>query len=376
MSKNINVAKHPADWEPMKYWSMPNFYTNQQRQDKLNVLLRSDTYIFSEKKDGNLGRFVWFDGDAVLQSRSVSKITGEYSELQHKVLFFEKMKSAFTDTTVLLGEIYYEGGRDKEVGTILRCLPDKAINRQNKDIPLKFYIFDCLFYNGINLTQTPIKERIKYLEKAAKAIDSELVSYAKYYTATMETFYDRLNNVFTHNGEGVVLYHANMLPCEGRTSAWDTIKVKRELQSDIDCFISGVEPPKQEYTGKEVSTWNYWYNDVTGEKLFGCYYNDYTIGKHIIPVTKSFFYDWPGAIVCSVYNNDGSELVLCKCSNLTDELRKDLSINFDKYDHHPVRITGMMMSEDKDGQLSVRHPKLINLRDDIDDTDCLLCKIL
>ena len=43
----------------------------------------------------------------------------------------------------------------------------------------------------------------------------------------------------------------------------------------------------------------------------------------------------------------------------------------------PVKITGMMLSQDKDGNYSIRHPKLAAIRDtDMDVEDCTLSKIL
>ena len=169
--------------------------------------------------------------------------------LTDKVLFMDNITRAFEDTTVLLGEIYLpiKGSTAKEAGTILRCLPSKAIERQ-KETPLHFYIFDCLMYNGEDLTNTPIEERIKYLPRAAEAINSPLVDYAKYYEANEDTFYDRLSRIFEEGGEGVVLYKKTMTPCQDRTSAWETVKVKRELELDADVFITGIQEGKREYS--------------------------------------------------------------------------------------------------------------------------------
>ena len=54
------------------------------------------------------------------------------------------------------------------------------------------------------------------------------------------------------------------------------------------------------------------------------------------------------------------------------EFKEELKNNYDKYHMMPIKITGMMVSDDN----SIRHPKLISIRDtDIDVKDCTLAKI-
>lgn len=361
--------------EPMKYQALGAGYTSAQKQEKINLLVGTKEYIYSLKTDGNYGRMIWIDGDLVLQTRGISKKTNTYGEVQTKVLFSDAMKNAFTGTTMLIGEIYLDGGIDKDVGTILRCLDDKALARQ-KEKKLKYRIFDCFYYNGESLLDKPIIERIKYLPQAAAAINHPLVSYVKYYEAKPENFWDSVGTIFANGGEGVVLYKKSMVPCEGRTSVGQTLKVKQELEQEIDCFITAIEPAKVEYTGKEIESWTYWLQTRGMEKIMGNFYSEYHSQGGLIPVTKSYFYDWPGAVVCSVMKN-GVEYPLCKCSNLTDEFSEELSKNFDKYDHMPVKITGMMVSTDRNGSISIRHPRLTSIREnDISIEDCTFEKVI
>lgn len=377
MGKKIDTTISPTEWVPMKYWSMGSTMTPEQKRDKLDFLIQSRTFLYGEKKDGDLGRVVVEDGYGILQSRTISKKTGTYSDLTDKVLFMDSITRAFEDTTVLLGEIYLpvKGSTAKETGTILRCLPSKAIERQ-KEVPLHFYIFDCLMYNGEDLTDTPMEDRIKYLPKAAEAINSPLVEYAKYYEANEDTFYDRLGKIFEEGGEGVVLYKKTMTPCQDRTSAWETVKVKRELELDADVFITGIQEGQREYTGKMVEEWNLWQDTRTGELLNGNYYTEYSQGGCYEPVSKTYFFGLPGSIECSVFDDDGNEIVLCYCSNLTDEFRRELRDHYEKYDHVPARVSGMAISQDKNGIYSIRHPKFLGIREDYDIKDCKLSKLI
>lgn len=376
MSKPIDISVHPSEWEPMKYWSMGAALTREQKNEKLNFLLASNGFIMSEKLDGDLCRIIWDEGAVLAQSRTVSKKTGEYGDLTDKLLFIDDIKNAFSDTTVLLGEVYVPSGTAKETGVILRCLPEKAIARQ-KDVPIHYYIFDVLMFEGTDLTDAPITERIKYLKQATIQINSPLVSYARYYEANLETFYDKLNSIFSKGGEGVVLYKKTMKPCQGRTSAWETVKVKQELEMEADCFIIGTEPSKSDYTGKELPTWQYWENTKTMEKLNGSYYLDYYGGATLRPITKSYYNGWPGSIKCGVYTREGHIIELCKCSNLTEEFMIELRDNYSAYHHYPVKVDGMALSYNKnDIYPSIRHPRFMGLRDDIDEKDCSLDKIL
>ena len=196
MSKAIDLTKHPSEWEPMKYNTIASSYSKEMRRQKIDNLLLSNGYCFSEKKDGDLCRIVFDDGYAVAQSRTVSKKTGTYGDLTGKLLFMKSIQNAFKDTTVLLGEVYIPGGTAQNVGTILRCLDSKALARQ-ADNPVHYYIFDILYYEGQELTHTPIVDRIKYLPEVCEKINNPLVSYAKYYNADINTFWDKLDKIFS-----------------------------------------------------------------------------------------------------------------------------------------------------------------------------------
>ena len=363
--------------EPMRYWALPSGLSDVERQEKINMAIMNGDYIYSLKTDGNLIRAIITPERFALQTRGRGRNTGVFGEIQNKVFWADAVANAFEDTTVLIGEAYIDGKVDKDVGAVLRCLDDKAIARQKGNNVVKFRIFDCLYYNGVSLLATPLIERIKYLPLAAEAIGHELVSYVKYYKANPETFWDKLATIFENGGEGVVLYKQNMTPCENRTSAWQTIKVKQVLKEHIDCFIYGIEPAEKNYTGKELPTWQYWMNEKTGEKFLGSYYLDYCDGGMLIPISKGYYYDWPGAIKCAVYDENHNPIVLCKCSGLTEEMKAALRDNYDEWHMCPVKVSGMMLSIDKNGTYSIRHPKLVSIRqNDIDIEDCTLAKII
>ena len=166
------------------------------------------------------------NNEKTIITRGISKKTGEYGKINEHVFFFDALANAFELPTRLIGEVYLDNGIDKNVGSILRSLPHKAKSIQDneyyreisktvkftakdkRDIEnnefagqkLKFRIFDCWYYNGENLMDTPWIERQKYVQEASKRINHPLVSAVAYKPMT-EIFYDEKYNLDTDGGE-------------------------------------------------------------------------------------------------------------------------------------------------------------------------------
>ena len=367
--------------EPMKYFAPPNSMSKEMRQMKLQQMIDSRQYLFGLKTDGNWSRAVLTEERNALQTRGISKTTGTYGEVQDKVLFWDNVLAAFTEgTTVILGEIYLPGGIDKDCGAILRCLTPKAIARQ-KDIPLRWRIFDVLALDGIDMMNEPFDERIRLIPIVVSRINSPLVSGVEY-DEMDNTFFDKISEIFASGGEGCVCYRKDSRYEPGKRGphAWDTVKVKQEISSEIDAFISDIVPGEKLYTGKDLGTWQLWENQRTGEKLVGSYFGEYRTGGSYIPVTKNYFNNWPAAIQVSVYDRNGNEVPLCKVSGLTEEFKTSLRDDTERWIGCPVSISGMMVSSakaDSEGNgISIRHPLLKRIREgDITKEDCTLAKI-
>ena len=368
--------------EPMKYWSAPTSMSPEMKRMKLEQMIDSGDYMFGLKTDGNWSRAVITKDIDILQTRGISKATGTYGEIQDKVLFWEDVCNAFEKgTTVILGEVYLPNGIDKDCGAILRCLSPKAIARQ-KDNPLRWRIFDILALDGEDYMNKPFVERIAHIPEVVGRINSPLVEGVEYYEMD-DKFFDKMGEIFAAGGEGCVCYRKTSTYEPGKRGphAWDTLKVKQEIASEIDAFISGIVPGECIYTGKDLGSWQLWENQRTGEKVIGSYFSDYQSGGAYLPVTKNYFYGWPGAIQVSVYDNNKNEIPLCKVSGLTEEFKTSLRDEPERWIGCPVSISGMMVSSaraDSEGNgISVRHPLLKRIREnDISKDDCTLAKIL
>lgn len=358
--------------EPEKYYSFPSAYTTEMKKKKVQEIIDGRGYVFSLKTDGNWARFVSQDGEVKLQSRGISKKTGVLGELQDRVVFVSYLSKLFPQTTVLIGEIYLDNGKDKDVGAILRCLPKKALERQQVS-PLKFRIFDVYYLNGRNLLGSTMLERIEALKEVKAMIAHPLINVVNYFEAD-DTLYDKLEIIFKAGGEGIVLTKKTAIPAPGSRTAWKTLKLKQELDDPIDCFIYGVDPPTRISNTTQLESWEFWEDVKTGEKVREQKFYDYAANKGTWePITKNYFYGWCGAIRCAVFDDNGEPFVLCSCSGLTEEFKDELKNNYTKYHMMPIKITGMMMTD----KTSIRHPKLISLREgDIDVKDCTLKKVL
>lgn len=367
----------------MRYWAPTSAMDAETKRAHLEQMASSGNYLWSQKFDGNFSRGI-VDGERnVLQTRGISKKTGTFGEIQDKVFFWDDVVSAFKDTgtTVILAETYIPGGIDATVGSVLRCLRDKALARQ-KDTKIEWRIFDILALDGIDMVDTPIEERIKHIPEVVERINNPLVQGVKYYEMD-ETFFDKMNEIFSVGGEGAVCYKKGIsYTPDKRSSAWTTCKVKQEISEDVDCFIIGVENSTEDYTGKEPETWQYWLDLRTNEKLCGDYYSEYRLGRAIKPVSKGFYHNYPGAIYTGVYDNNGNIVKLCRVAGLTDEMKESLRDHYEEeWDMCPLTIGGMMISTAQANEngigISIRHPYIKKIRkEDLELSECTLSKIL
>lgn len=368
--------------QPMKYYSASASMSPIEKRIKLESMIESGDYIWSRKYDGNWSRAVITKERAALQTRGISVKTKTYGEIQDKVFFWDDIVNAFPDgDTVILAEVYLPGGIDKDCGSILRCLKDKALARQ-KDNKLEWRIFDILAIDGVDMFNTPVEERVSYIPEVVKRINNPLVKGIDYHEMD-DNFFDDLAAIFADGGEGCVCYKKDAIYIPGKRGphAWDSLKVKQEVSSDIDCFILDAVPCEKNYNGGDIGNWQFWENTRTGEKLVGDYFGDYQGGVPVIPISKNYYYNWPASITVGVYDNKGNIVELCKVAGLTEEFKTELRDNFNEWKMCPISISGMMVSTanaNADGTgISIRHPILRSIRrEDINPADCTLAKIL
>ena len=194
--KMYNIDDFPM-MTPMKYYNNEDT-SNAKRQDMINN--KNGEYIATEKHDGDWGMFIHYSkGHNLIRSRSISKVTGVYGDYTAKLPHLCDEMDKWPDDTVVLAEICWDeyGTNANTVGTILRCLPAKAVERQ-KDKKLSGLIFDVLMFNGKDLTNDPYEIRINV------GFELELKYFKRTQVFTTD-FAEAADRIIAGGGEGIVI---------------------------------------------------------------------------------------------------------------------------------------------------------------------------
>ena len=362
--------------EAEKYWSFAKSFKGDPKEETRNMIF-SGNYLGARKMDGAYYRFIKdMDGNMRLQGRSKS-VSGEYLDkldhVPHLLPYFESLPNG----TCLLGEIYFPNNEgSSNVTTIMGCLAPKAIERQQKGDKLHYYIFDVWAYGGTSYMNKTIEDRIYELNEIYNnwADDGNherpnaiaQIDFATYYNG--KELWEQLQKILAAGGEGIVMTKKGTAPSPGKRTARKTLKVKKELSENIDCFFTGRgTAPTRLYSGKEIETWRYWQNMRTGEKIEGEMYKDYAAGVAIEPLTKPSFYGWAGSLEIAVLK-DGQVYSIGFLSGLSDEIKANPMAQKMKC----IEVTAMEILPTG----GIRHGKLERFRPDLSPTDCTYDKYM
>lgn len=358
-----NFSELPAE----KFWSFSKSYKGNAKEET-RYMVKSGEYLGSVKKDGFYSRLIKDDdGNKIMQGRS-KNVEGEYL---NKVEWMPQMNNFLNflpNGTCLIGEVYFpknEGSR--KVTTILGCLKDKAIQRQEKGEKLCYYIFDIWAYGGESYMDKTIEERIEKLREIEQEFYTsdnegiEFINFAQYYDGSY--LWQILLDTLSNGGEGIVITKKGTKPEPNKRTARKTLKIKKELENTIDCFLTGrYKEAKKEYQGTTIETWNFWINTKTNEKYCQNKYKEYLQGGTVMPITKSYFYGWAGSIELGVYR-DEKIIPIGWVSGLTNTIKKDIVENNENLKLKVCRATCMEI-EKINGSSSMRHPTFLGFRED------------
>lgn len=371
--------------EPMKYYDNPEPKTVTLQQKRQDILDNKDNaYIATVKHDGDWGMFIHYSkGNNLIRSRSISKVTGVYGDYTAKLPTAIEVMDKWPDNTVILAEICVdgEGVNANTIGTILRCLPEKAVERQ-KTTKVKFWGFDLLMLGGFDWTEKPYIERIYTLEALLNNEHGDPTQCfgAPHFRCTDVyadgfDFAEEADKIIQAGGEGLVIQRKDNGYWPGTRTAWKTLKLKQRLP-EMELLVIDALEPTELYTGKEIETWPYWLaypsdgdyatmHQFSGQAEALKYEHDFNNSMGIVlkytvkvkPVTKPYFYGWKSAIRV-LYN--GVEVDVA--SGLTDEDREWLAT---KEAYNMIQSTALyavvrgMSTNDKG---AIRHPVFVRFR--------------
>lgn len=360
--------------EPMKYWSFAASYKGDRKRDVMNFIFSGD-YIGALKVDGFYQRLVKDDnGEIAMISRSKS-VSGEYIDKHEWVPHLNPYFESLPNGTCLLCECYLPGDEgSRKITSLLGCLKDKCIARQEANQKLHLYVFDIMAYNGESFSEKDYAYRAKTIEQLSTTLPNDFVEYAKFYEG--KELWSKVQEYLADGREGMVIMKKTAPVYFKRTPARVSIKIKKELADTIDCFFTGrATAPKKEYSGKEVETWKYWIDSITNQKLavdeMNNYYADYANGTAIEPVTKSYYYDFAGSLEIAVLDDDGKVVPIGFLSGLTEEIKK----NPKNYKGKCIEVSAMEMDTSVYPP-TLRHGKMIQFRNDLTINDCTMKKVL
>ena len=346
---------------PMKYYDNPEPKTDtlkQKRQDMIDN--KNNLYIASEKHDGDWGMFIHYSkGNNLIRSRSISKVTGVYGDYTAKLPHLCGEMDSWPDNTVVLAEICWDeyGTNANTVGTILRCLPDKAVERQ-KNKKLSGLIFDVLMFNGKDLTNDPYKIRINV------GFELELKYFKRTQVFTTD-FAAAADDIISRGGEGVVIQKKSNPYMPGTRTAWATLKLKQALPH-MDLKVVGTLEPNRIYDGDFADTWEYreLVNMESGRSIEKVLLSKQGQLMHYIrsvPVTKPYFMGWKNGITVMLPSGITTDVA----SGLTDDDRAYLATP----EAQAKIAAGELWAEVKAMSVNdlgkLRHPALVRLRTDL-----------
>jgi hypothetical protein len=372
-----------GEMEPMKYFAPPSTWSDEKKRENARMKIYSGEWLGATKYDGYFAKLIKDeDGNIILYSRSRG-VNGEFADKHEWVPHLQPFFEALPSGTCLLGELYLPSQPgSRNITTIMGCLKEKAIARQEKGEKLHFYVFDCLAWDGKSLMKNKFIDRIKKVTQVwAGGFVRDYVNVATYVSGADLNIL--LQEILARGDEGVVITHKDGLYEPGKRPSKTTLKIKKELKQTIDCFFTGVgSAPTKEYTGKEIETWKYWQNQLTGEKVEAELYKEYRNGCPILPITKGYYNGWAGSLEIAVLRHKAGSK--CKIrgieyhdtevfpigwlSGLPDEMKADPK----KYAFIPIEVTAM---EYDTYNRSLRHGKMVGWRKDLGIGDCTLDKL-
>ena len=327
---------------PMRYYNNED-KSNKKRQAMVDNF--NNDYIASCKKDGDWSMLIHYSkGHNLIRSRSISKVTGVYGDYTAKLPHICEAMDEWPDNTVLLAELCWDepGTNANTVGTILRCLPAKAVERQ-KEKKLKAVCFDCLMIEDEDITEHGYYERISRMSGLLSIYRSEYVYPTVFY---FEHFAEAADQIISHGGEGLVIQLKTNPYMPGTRTAWKTLKLKQSLP-EMELKVVGTLEPKKFYEGDCPETWEYKLVDIdTGVEQL---------------VTKPYYYGWMNGITVKLPDGTTTDIA----SGLTDADREWLASQDaqDMIRAGDLYAVVKAMSFNDLGKL--RHGYLVRLRNDM-----------
>ena len=179
--------------------------------------------------NGNWKANIKFDGDRIIAIKKgkdvflMSRSGNEKSKVFPEVT--RELKKS-DDDFIIDGEIITTDGLFNSLQKRSNLSKDYLIKEAEIKIPIRYMVFDVLSYNGKNLTNKPLKERINYWDKITFKIVKPInikVMFCQY-----EDIKECLDYAKTSHQEGIVIKNMDSIYEGKRSQDWKKLKFFNE----------------------------------------------------------------------------------------------------------------------------------------------------
>lgn len=212
------------------------------------ILSKIEDCIVEAKYDGFRLQCHKKGNEVEIFSRKLERMTEMLPDVVESI-----KKEIKADEAIFEGEAIGYNEKEKKFYSFQQTMQRKRkyeIDKKAEEIPLKLFVFDIMYLDGKNVTELPLKERKKLIEKIIKKNKNVEMSEG-YYVKTAEQIEEKFNDFINRGLEGLMAKDLNAPYSAGaRKFSWIKLKksYKTELSDTIDITIIGY------YSGKGART--------------------------------------------------------------------------------------------------------------------------
>lgn len=317
---------------------------------KHDSFLQDDEYIIEKKLNGDRVLSFYTPKGGQFFTRTLATEDGLPVEKTGWLPYLEELCPRHT--FILDGELVVPGRSDHtKVNSIFHCTKEKSLLRQKELGRLRYVVFDCLLFDGTDIREQPLDERIECRDAALEELqDCVYPRVRKHFLAPKMRFIQKVTSgigkefvegLLKAGEEGAIIKHAfSPYVSDQRPVHW--LKIKQE--NTLDLFISGFKD------AKEVST------------------------KSDGKTSKTKYAGMVGSVALSVMNG-AKEAFVCYASGIPDTLRKEITENQKRFLKKVVEVKCQKAMRSKQG-ISLQNPRIIQVRSDKSKEDCTYKAVL
>ena len=280
--------------------------------------------IIEYKYDG--ARYQIHKGDSVLIfNRKGKVVTDKFPDIVLMINAWEMKESFIIDTEIYPVESDGRPAPFKKMGTRIHS---KNIEEAVEKCPVELAVFDCMMFNGENLMDNSLRERLPFILKFHKQA-VRIIEDTQEFKWEQDAFYNlAINDGF----EGIIVKDLNTVYESGkRSKGWAKYKPPR---IELDVVVTGAR-----------------YGEGKRATVFGSYDIAVKDGTEFVPVGSigTGFSD-----IDLISLTQQSKKIIQRVENGTYELLPRIVLE----------VTADLVSKDADNNLGLRFPRLLRIRND------------